>query len=259
MIKTPPALLLLLAAAAPAHSQVVVTFPDRGVGYPKGTITITNLPLQTGIGATITTNLQNLEGTGNKWHVHSGPTAETGGIDAGCGAGVTGGHYDPTFQNYPDGLDGRAPSYEIGDLSGKHGVLGDGSTVDARTVTDPILRVDADFGLPASQPSDASYYSVLGRSIVIHRNDGSRWACANIGPGGRYAKAAFSTPDGPTGSIELFQPSELRETAITVNLTVMLTVTTLLISVVKKLAQTSYVKWLESWLIFAQLVPFTQV
>ena len=48
-------------------------------------------------------------------------------------------------------------------------------------------------------------------------------------------------------------------TAITVNLTVMLTVTTLLISVVKKLAQTSYVKWLEGWLIFAQLVPFTQV
>jgi hypothetical protein len=48
-------------------------------------------------------------------------------------------------------------------------------------------------------------------------------------------------------------------TAITVNLTVLLTVTTLLISVVKKLAQTSYIKWIEAWLIFAQLVPFTQV
>ena len=181
MIKTPPALLLLLAAAAPALSQVVVTVPDRGVGYPKGTITITNNGIT---GATITTNLQNLEGTGNKWHVHSGPTAETGGIDAGCGAGVTGGHYDPTFQNYPNGYpnEGDTPVNELGDLSGKHGLLGDGSTVDVRTVTDPILRVDADFGLPESQPSDASYYSVLGRSIVIHRNDGSRWACANIGP-----------------------------------------------------------------------------
>ena len=48
-------------------------------------------------------------------------------------------------------------------------------------------------------------------------------------------------------------------TAITVNVTVMLTTTTLLISVVKKLAQTSYIKWIEAWLIFAMLVPFTQV
>ena len=48
-------------------------------------------------------------------------------------------------------------------------------------------------------------------------------------------------------------------TAITVNLTVMLTTTTLLISVVTRLAQTSYIKWIEYWLIFAQFVPFIQV
>ena len=48
-------------------------------------------------------------------------------------------------------------------------------------------------------------------------------------------------------------------TAITVNITLMLTTTTLLISVVKKLAQTSYVKWIEAWLIFAMLIPFIQV
>ena len=48
-------------------------------------------------------------------------------------------------------------------------------------------------------------------------------------------------------------------TAITVNLTVMLTTTTLLISVVKKLAQTSYIKWIEWWLIFVMLIPSTQV
>ena len=48
-------------------------------------------------------------------------------------------------------------------------------------------------------------------------------------------------------------------TAITVNVTVMLTTTTLLISVVKKLAHTSYIKWIEWWLIFAMLIPFTQV
>ena len=54
-------------------------------------------------------------------------------------------------------------------------------------------------------------------------------------------------------------PSITLDAAITVNLTVMLTTTTLLISVVKKLAQTSYIKWIEAWLIFAQLIPFTQV
>ena len=48
-------------------------------------------------------------------------------------------------------------------------------------------------------------------------------------------------------------------TAITVNITLMLTTTTLLISVIKKLAQTSYVKWIEAWLIFAMLIPFIQV
>ena len=48
-------------------------------------------------------------------------------------------------------------------------------------------------------------------------------------------------------------------TAITVNITLMLTTTTLLISVIKKLAQTSYVKWIEARLIFAMLIPFIQV
>ena len=49
------------------------------------------------------------------------------------------------------------------------------------------------------------------------------------------------------------------EAALTVNLTVMLVITTLFISVVDKLAPTSYIKWMEIWLIFAQLVPFTEV
>ena len=48
-------------------------------------------------------------------------------------------------------------------------------------------------------------------------------------------------------------------TAITVNLSVMLTMTYLLISVLKKLPPTPYVKWIEYWLIFAEMVTFTQV
>ena len=60
-------------------------------------------------------------------------------------------------------------------------------------------------------------------------------------------------------STSFFRLPSFFNTAITVNLTVMLTVTTLLISVISRLAQTSYVKWIELWLIFAQLVPFAQV
>ena len=39
----------------------------------------------------------------------------------------------------------------------------------------------------------------------------------------------------------------------------MLVITTLFINVMNKLASTSYIKWIEFWLIFAQLIPFTEV
>ena len=55
-----------------------------------------------------------------------------------------------------------------------------------------------------------------------------------------------------------FKLPKFFNTAITVNLSVMLTITTLLISVLNKLPTTSYIKWIEYWLIFAQLVPFVQ-
>ena len=64
---------------------------------------------------------------------------------------------------------------------------------------------------------------------------------------------------GISFSTSFFKLPNFFNTAITVNLSVMLTLTTLLISVVKKLAQTSYIKWIEYWLIFAQLIPFIQV
>ena len=60
-------------------------------------------------------------------------------------------------------------------------------------------------------------------------------------------------------STSFFKLPNFFNTAITENLSVMLTLTTLLISVVKKLAQTSYIKWIEFWLIFAQLIPFALV
>ena len=49
------------------------------------------------------------------------------------------------------------------------------------------------------------------------------------------------------------------EAVVTVNLTALLVLTTLFISVSGTLPTTSYVKLVDVWLIFAQLVPFTEV
>ena len=49
------------------------------------------------------------------------------------------------------------------------------------------------------------------------------------------------------------------EAALTVNLTNMLVMTTIFISVMERLPTTSYVKMVDFWLIFCQLVPFSEV
>ena len=49
------------------------------------------------------------------------------------------------------------------------------------------------------------------------------------------------------------------EAALTVNLTNMLVMTTIFISVMERLPTTSYMKMIDIWLIFCQLVPFTEV
>ena len=49
------------------------------------------------------------------------------------------------------------------------------------------------------------------------------------------------------------------EAQVTVNLTSLLVLTTLFISVSKSLPPTAYVKMIDIWLIFAQLIPFAEV
>ena len=49
------------------------------------------------------------------------------------------------------------------------------------------------------------------------------------------------------------------EAALTVNLTNMLVMTTIFISVMEKLPLTSYPKMIDVWLIICQLVPFSEV
>ena len=49
------------------------------------------------------------------------------------------------------------------------------------------------------------------------------------------------------------------EAALTVNLTNMLVMTTIFMSVMERLPTTSYLKMIDYWLVFCQLVPFTEV
>ena len=48
-------------------------------------------------------------------------------------------------------------------------------------------------------------------------------------------------------------------TAITANLTLLLTMTTLMIGVMTRIPETSYIKWIEFWLLFGIFVIFLQV
>ena len=56
-----------------------------------------------------------------------------------------------------------------------------------------------------------------------------------------------------------FFRAEFFEANLTVNLSVMFVMTTLFVSVMEKLPQTSYVRMVDIWLIYGQLLPFIQV
>ena len=56
-----------------------------------------------------------------------------------------------------------------------------------------------------------------------------------------------------------FFPAFYFEASVTVNLTTMLVMTTLVIAVMDKLPSTAYVKTIDIWLIFGQLIPFVSV
>jgi Cu/Zn superoxide dismutase len=122
---------------------------------------------------TVVVDLSGLEGGAGGYHVHSFP------MSSGCGVESTGGHF----------LSGAG--VDIGDLSGKHGSLAG---------LDSVTKTFEDSDLTLFGPQ-----SIIGRSIVIHRNeDGNpRWVCANIGYP-REVKtvvANFLSSDG-TGGVE---------------------------------------------------------
>ena len=164
---------------------------------------------------TIMSSLRSLEGTagGNKWHVHRFPTDAADGTDGGgCGMDVTVGHHDPTFK-YGSACTDQADC-EVGDLSGKHGWLGMGSSTDMATYSDETLSILYDPRTERSKMwavgrliTERSKMWAVGRLIVIHKDNptSDRWTCANLGEAGVGVDVALG--GAASGTIELFQPA----------------------------------------------------
>lgn len=102
------------------------------------------------------------------WHVHQYPFILSS--PSLCAASNAGSHYDPlgasSASNYTELCVSDPSLCEVGDLSGKFGGLSGQSSL--ATYTDSTLSL-------------SGIYSIIGRSVVIHRQNGSRFVCANIG------------------------------------------------------------------------------
>lgn len=140
----------------------------EGQRSPSGTITFAQDAINILTGVTkISVSLSGLNSEVAGYHVHEYPTSVSTPASQVCQSSDVGGHLNP-FGGPPKGpAVGTLDEYEIGDLSGKFNSLS-GAAYSADML---------DWTLPMSGP-----YSIVGRSIVIHKNDagGTRWACGNI-------------------------------------------------------------------------------
>lgn len=143
----------------------VATFSRNGV---KGTISLQQKsPLDITM---VSVSLSGLNQSAGGYHIHKWPVPEKWSADQKvCENDYVSGHFNPfaiDTATDPAPTVGTNDQYEIGDLSSKFGLLtGLGEKADNYT----------DYNLPLF-----GINSVIGRSIVIHYNDGSRWVCATI-------------------------------------------------------------------------------
>ncbi|XP_056125745.1 uncharacterized protein cusr [Rhinichthys klamathensis goyatoka] len=137
---------------------------------------------------TITVNLTNLDRRVGPYHVHQFPLPQMRSpSDSSCSNNNVGGHWNPFNVNvqapaYPPPRGSTHDRFEVGDLSARHSSLENASNFQA-TLTDWNLPL---FGRN----------SIVGRSVVIHLPNTTRFACASIGYPGEVtvAKAAFRGP-----------------------------------------------------------------
>ncbi|XP_060920347.1 uncharacterized protein cusr [Labrus mixtus] len=156
---------------------------------------------------TIDVSLMNLNSLAGGYHVHILPLIA--GSKEPCSNNNILGHFNPlgvNISNSPSPGTGTVDQYEIGDISGKFGLLRDLNERQA---------VYMDQNMPLT-----GVFSIVGRSVVVHYTNGSRMQCANIvadmDTDGQFttAKAAFSGtingtvsmrqqmfPDGSSGDV----------------------------------------------------------
>uniref|UniRef100_A0A6G1SI58 Superoxide dismutase n=1 Tax=Aceria tosichella TaxID=561515 RepID=A0A6G1SI58_9ACAR len=165
------------AAAANGPLKAVAKFDMDGVkGFVKFSQEKPSEP------TLIEYELDGLRGNNKLYHVHVRPVPK---FDADrvrnnataiaqlCGDPQTGGHLNPhhVTEKLPP-KSAPLDKYEVGDLSGKHGPF---STVPNKP--DHYVGSFTDDKLPMSGEN-----SIIGRSVVIHKNTGARWVCASIEP-----------------------------------------------------------------------------
>ncbi|CAJ1053226.1 hypothetical protein EPR50_G00014820 [Xyrichtys novacula] len=116
---------------------------------------------------TINMSLMNLNALAGGYHVHILPIIP--GSEEPCSNANILGHFNPlgvNISNSPDPGTGTVDQYEIGDISGKFGLL---------TNLNELQTVYMDQNMPLTGP-----HSIVGRSVVVHYTNGSRLRCANI-------------------------------------------------------------------------------
>lgn len=137
---------------------------------------------------TVTVNLTNLNKRVGPYHVHQFPVPQMGSPpESGCSNNNVGGHWNPFNMNvqapaYPPPRGSTHDRFEVGDLSARHGSLENASH---------FQSTFKDWNLPLFGRN-----SIVGRSVVIHQPNGTRFACASIGYPGEVtvAKAIFQSP-----------------------------------------------------------------
>ncbi|XP_069756192.1 uncharacterized protein cusr isoform X2 [Narcine bancroftii] len=135
-----------------------------------------------------TVSLNNLRQMATSYHVHNFPVPQrrTPASEL-CSNNNLGGHWNPfgkisSSPSYPKSANETHDQYEIGDLSGRHGTLKGHDQFEANFI---------DWNLPLFGKN-----SIIGRSIIIHHPNSSRWVCSTIGYPGEVitAEAIFKSP-----------------------------------------------------------------
>lgn len=151
----------------------------------------------------VTVNLENLRGRGKWYHVHEYPIApRMTKNDELCSAQSVGGHHNPfgiDAKTGPPAGVGTNDQYEVGDLSGKYGPLSEEQDLHN------FLGIYVDMNLPLFGTN-----SIVGRSVVIHKGNGERWICANIGYSGPVITAVATFVFPIVGKI-IFRQEEDRQ------------------------------------------------